>query len=142
MTESKAATQTLVIERDIPHPQDKIWRALTQSALIAEWLMPNDFEAKSGHAFNLRVTPPPMPNWNGMIDCKVLPIEPQRRLSYSWNALGLETIVTFTLTPTAAGVHLRMEQSGFASDSDNNYRGAMYGWQKFLGQLEQVVAQI
>jgi uncharacterized protein YndB with AHSA1/START domain len=134
------ATHTLVVERDLPHPPQKVWRALTQSALLADWLMANDFAASVGHKFNFRSTP--MPQWNGVIDCEVLAVEPEKRVSYSWGALGLETVVTFTLSPSAAGTHLRMEQSGFGSDEDNNYRGATYGWRRFVGNLEQLLARI
>ncbi len=82
-----------------------------------------------------------------MVDCEVLIVAPQKQLSYSWNvgdksANGLKSVVTFTLTPTATGTHLRMEQSGFRSDEDNNYRGANYGWQRFTANLERVVAAL
>jgi uncharacterized protein YndB with AHSA1/START domain len=120
------------------HPPEKIWRALTQSSLIDQWLMSNDFEPVVGHRFTLRTTP--VPNWNGVIDCVVLRVEPNARLSYSWGAVGLETVVTWTLTPSAGGTHLRMEQSGFRPDQEANYKGARYGWQKFIGGLERVVA--
>ena len=92
-------TRTLTVERDLPHPPAKVWRALTQSALLADWLMANDFAPRVGHKFNFRSTP--MPQWNGVIDCEVLAVEPEKRLSYRWAALGLETVVTFTLTPNA-----------------------------------------
>jgi uncharacterized protein YndB with AHSA1/START domain len=131
-------TRSVIIERELAHPPAKVWRALTQNALIADWLMANDFAPRVGHKFNLRATP--MPHWNGVIDCEVLIIEPETRLSYTWNALGLESVVTFTLTPTATGTHLRMEQTGFRPDQENNYRGAQYGWQRFIGNLERVVA--
>ena len=133
-----APTHSVVIERELPHPPEKIWRALTQGPLIKEWLMDNDFQPVVGHKFNFRSTP--MPQWNGIIDCEVRVVEPNRKLSYSWGALGLETIVVWTLTSTGDGTLLRMEQSGFRSDQDANYRGATYGWQKFVGNLERVVA--
>jgi uncharacterized protein YndB with AHSA1/START domain len=90
-----------------------------------------------GHRFNFRV--PPVPKWNGVIDCEVLVVEPNSRLSYSWGSLGLATVVTWTLTPTKGGTHVRMEQSGFPSEEGANYKGASYGWQKFIGNLERVV---
>lgn len=133
-----ATTRSVVIERELSHPPEKIWRALTQGPLIKEWLMDNDFQPVVGHRFNFRSTP--MPQWNGIIDCEVLVVEPNRKLSYSWGALGLETVVVWTLTSMDGGTLLRMEQSGFGSDQDANYRGATYGWQKFIGNLEQVVA--
>lgn len=139
MTDS-ATTRTLVIEREMPHPPEKIWRALTQSSLMEEWLMKNDFQPEVGHRFTFRATP--MPKWNGVIDCEVLVVEPHSRLSYSWGSLGMGSVVTFTLTPTESGTHLRMEQSGFRPDQEANYKGANYGWQKFLGNLERVVERM
>ena len=143
MTSTASVTHSVIVERDLPHPPEKVWRALTQSALIEDWLMQNDFEPRVGHKFNFRATP--MPNWNGVVDCEVLIVEPQKQLSYSWNvgdeaANGLKSVVTLTLTPTVTGTHLRMEQSGFRSDEDNNYRGASFGWQRFTANLERVVA--
>jgi uncharacterized protein YndB with AHSA1/START domain len=132
-----APTRTLVIEREIPHSPEKIWRALTEGPLIEEWLMKNDFQPVVGHRFNFRATP--MPNWNGVIDCEVLVVEPNSRLSYSWGSLGLKSVVAWTLTPTKGGTHVRMEQSGFRSEEDTYYKGASYGWQKFIGSLERVV---
>jgi uncharacterized protein YndB with AHSA1/START domain len=133
-------TRSLVVEREMPDPPEKIWRALTQSPLIEEWLMKNDFQPLVGHRFNFRATP--MPNWNGVIDCEVLVVELNSRLSYSWSSLGLKSVVVWTLTPIKGGTHLRMEQSGFRSEEDANYKGASYGWQKFIGSLEDVVARL
>jgi uncharacterized protein YndB with AHSA1/START domain len=130
-------TRTLVIEREMPHPPEKIWRALTQSSLIEEWLMKNDFQPAVGHQFKFRATP--VPNWNGVIDCEVLAVEPHSRLAYSWGSMGLETVVNWTLTPTGGGTLLRMEQSGFDSEEKPYYKGAKYGWQNFIGNLERVV---
>ena len=137
MTEPTPSTHTLVIERDLPHPPEKIWRALTESSLIQEWLMNNDFQPAVGHRFSFRSTP--VPGWNGMIDSEVLVLEPNSRLAYTWTSMGLGTVVTWTLTPTSSGTHLRMEQSGFRSETDAAYKGATYGWQKFIGNMERVV---
>jgi uncharacterized protein YndB with AHSA1/START domain len=143
MTKMAAATRSLAIEREMPHPPEKIWRALTHGPLIEEWLMKNDFEPVVSHRFNFRATP--MPHWNGVVDCQVLVVEPYQRLSYSWNALGeevggLKTVVTWTLTPTEGGTHVRMEQSGFRAEDEANYQGAGYGWQRFVAGLERVTA--
>jgi uncharacterized protein YndB with AHSA1/START domain len=132
-----ATTCSLVIEREMPHPLEKIWRALTQGPLIAEWLMTNDFQPIVGHRFQFRNTP--VQNWNGIIDSEVLLVEPHTRLAYGWTSMGLETVVTWTLTPTANGTLLRMEQSGFPSEEGKNYKGAKYGWTNFIGKLEHVV---
>ena len=133
-----AATRSLVIEREIPHPPEKIWRALTQGSLIKEWLMDNDLQPVVGHRFQFRSKP--VPNWNGIIDCEVLVVEPAKKLSYSWGSMGMETVVIWTLVATSGGTLLRMEQNGFRSDQDANYKGANYGWQKLIGNLERVVA--
>lgn len=130
-------TQSVIVEREFTHPPEKVWRALTESSLIEQWLMKNDFQPVPGHAFTLSM--PPMPNWNGIIDCQVVTVEPCRTLAYTWGALGQQTVVTLTLTPTPAGTHLRMEQSGFRPEQQANIKGATYGWQNFLGNLERVV---
>jgi uncharacterized protein YndB with AHSA1/START domain len=131
-----AQTRTLVIEREMAHSPEKIWRALTEGSLIQEWLMKNDFKPVVGHRFSFRMEP--VAGWNGIIDSEVLSVEPTSRLSYSWGSMGLESVVTFTLTPTGGGTHLRMEQTGFKPDQDQAYKGATYGWQGFLGKLEKV----
>jgi uncharacterized protein YndB with AHSA1/START domain len=140
MTNTATETLSVVVEREIPFPPEKIWRALTQPHLIEEWLMKNDFKPVVGHSFNLRMDP--QPNWNGVIDCEVLAVEPHKVLSYTWGSLGVKSVVTLTLTPTSTGTNLRMEQSGFRPDQPQNYQGAKYGWQKFFANLEQVLARI
>ena len=128
-------SETVVVEREFRHPPKKVWRALTESALIEDWLMSNDFRPEVDHDFTFSA------DW-GSVEGKVLEVVPYETLSYTWNALGLESVVTFTLIPTDTGTRLRMEQEGFASDSDQNYRGAMMGWTRFLGNLENVVARL
>jgi uncharacterized protein YndB with AHSA1/START domain len=128
---------TLVIEREMPHPPEKIWRALTESSLIDEWLMKNDFKLAVGHRFQFRATP--VPNWSGVIDCEVLVVEPNSRLAYSWGTLRMGTVVTWTLTPTPGGTHFRMEQSGFPSEDGPNYKGAKYGWRNSIDNLERLI---
>lgn len=139
MSEPATETLSVIVEREIPHPPEKIWRALTQPHLIEEWLMTNDFAPLVGHRFNLRRSP--RPDVNIVVDCQVLVIEPNKTLSYTWSALDLESVVTWTLTPTSTGTHLRMEQSGFRPDQKQAYGGAKGGWQQFFGKLEQVLAR-
>jgi len=131
-------TRSVVVEREMPHPPEKIWRALTQGELIREWLMENDFQPAVGHKFRLRATP--FGKWDGVIDGEVLVIEPNKQLSYTWTTLGLESVVAWTLTPTKTGTLVRVEQSGFRPDQEPNYKGAKYGWNKFIGNLDKVVA--
>jgi uncharacterized protein YndB with AHSA1/START domain len=139
MSNPPPETLSVVVERELAFPPEKIWRALTQPHLIAEWLMKNDFKPVVGHLFTLRMDP--QPHWNGVIDCQVITVEPNKTLSYAWGALGLGTVVTFTLTPTPIGTHLRMEQTGFRPDQPQNYQGAKYGWQNFFARLDQVLAR-
>ena len=133
MTGTATETLCVVVEREIPFPPEKIWRALTQPHLIEEWLMKNDFKPVVGHGFNFRA------DW-GAVDCQVRAVEPNKTLSYTWGAYGLESVVTWTLTATSTGTNLRMEQSGFRPDQQQAYQGAKYGWQKFFAGLERVVA--
>ncbi len=131
--------RSVVIEREVPFPAEKIWRALTQPHLIEEWLMKNDFVPVTGHRFNLRNQP--RPDVNVVIDCQVIEVTPHTTLAYSWDAYGLESVVTWTLTPTRAGTRLRMEQSGFRSDQNQAFHGARHGWQGFMANLESLLAQ-
>jgi uncharacterized protein YndB with AHSA1/START domain len=142
MSNTAESPRTLVIERTFAHPPEKLWRALTESPLIAQWMMNNDFEPVVGRRFQFRADP--VPNWNGIVDCEVLIVVPLQRLSYNWGVgggdSGLQWVVEWTLTPAEGGTHVRMEQSGFGPDQQQAYQGAKYGWQKFIGGLEQVVA--
>ena len=134
MNDAATETRSVVVEREIAHPPEKIWRALTQPHLIEAWLMKSDFAPVVGHDFKFTA------DW-GSVDCQVTAVEPNRTLAYTWGAYGLESVVTWTLTPTAAGTHLRMEQAGFRADQEQAYQGAKFGWTKFLGALEEVLAR-
>ena len=137
MTTTAAETRSVIVEREVPFPPEKVWRALTQPHLIEEWLMKNDFMPVVGHRFNLSRTP--RPDLNIVLDCQVLVVEPNKTLSYTWGGLGLKSVVTWTLTPTSSGTRLRMEQSGFRPDQRQAYGGARSGWPQFLANLEQVL---
>lgn len=135
MSDIRPATKSLVMERDLSHPPEKVWRALTQPHLISEWLMKTDVELAPNRPFQLRA------DW-GSVDCRVVEIEPYTTLAYSWAAMEVDTVVTWTLTPAGTGTRLRMEQSGFsaAPEAARYYGGAQYGWQNFLGRLDDVLA--
>jgi uncharacterized protein YndB with AHSA1/START domain len=135
MNEKSTETLSVVVEREIPYLPEKIWRALTQPDLIEEWLMKNEFKPVVGHRFDLRA------HW-GAVDCQVVAVEPNKTLSYSWDAYDLKSIVTWTLTPSSAGTYLRMEQSGFRPDQRQYFEGAKAGWRRFFSALEQVVARL
>jgi uncharacterized protein YndB with AHSA1/START domain len=135
MNQTATETLSVVVEREIPFPPEKIWRALTQPQLIEEWLMKNDFKPLVDHRFKLSA------DW-GSVDCQVLTVEPNKTLSYTWGAFGLGSIVTWTLTASGKGTHLRMEQSGFPPNQPQFYEGAKAGWPRFLTALEQVLARM
>jgi uncharacterized protein YndB with AHSA1/START domain len=135
MSEASSETLSIVVEREFPFPPEKIWRALTQPHLIAEWLMKNDFKPFVGHRFNVSA------DW-GAVDCEVQTVEPNRALAYTWDTKDLESVVNWTLTPTPTGTLLRMEQTGFRPDQQPYYRGAKAGWPRFLASLEQVLARM
>jgi uncharacterized protein YndB with AHSA1/START domain len=127
--------RSVVKERDLPHPPEKVWRALTETALIEDWLMKSDFRAEEGHAFEFDA------GW-GKIACRVLTVAAPEVLSYSWDAAGLESVVTWTLEVTGAGTRLRMEQTGFRAGQGQAYGGARAGWERFLDRLETVLGDL
>jgi uncharacterized protein YndB with AHSA1/START domain len=135
MSDTATEMLSVVVEREIPYPPEKIWRALTQPHLIEEWLMKNDFKPVVDHRFNLSA------EWGG-VECQVLEVEPSKTLSYTWGDRHLKSIVTWTLTSTGNGTHLRMEQSGFRPDQPRYYQGAKGGWPQFFANLERVLARI
>jgi uncharacterized protein YndB with AHSA1/START domain len=141
MTVPASETRSVVVEREFPHAADKLWRALTQPHLMQEWLMKNDFAPQVGHKFKLSG------EWGGVLDCEVLEIEPKRTLSYTWDfdhadaAYNLKSVVTFTLTPTATGTMLRMEQAGFRTDQKQALGGAHAGWKQFFDKLDALLTK-
>ncbi|MBA4208924.1 MAG: polyketide cyclase [Parvibaculum sp.] len=135
MTEGPDETLSITIERELPFPAEKIWRALTQPHLLEEWLMKNDFAPVLDHEFSFRA------EW-GAVEGRVLEIEPQRKLSYTWGDHNLRSTVTWTLAPTHTGTLLRMEQTGFRRDQPRYFQGAKAGWPRFLAALEELLARI
>ena len=127
--------RSVVVEREMPFPPARIWRALTQPNLIAEWLLQSDFAPVVGRDFKFTQ------EW-GAIDCRVTEVEPERSRAYTWAAFGLESTVTWTLTPTGQGTRLRMEQVGFRRDQEEAFRGARAAWTGYFGQLESVVSTV
>jgi uncharacterized protein YndB with AHSA1/START domain len=141
---AEAATKSIVVERVIPHAPEKIWRALTQAAMIAEWLMENDFKAVVGHKFQFHATP--MPGWKGYTNCEVLKVDEPRKLAYSWgdgteSDSGLKTVVTWTLTPAVerscawnSQASSRADEGGFKAMSD--------GWHRILAAFEHATGML
>jgi uncharacterized protein YndB with AHSA1/START domain len=137
-----AQTEAIAFEFDLPHSPEKVWRALTDPVLLAEWLLPVvDLALEPGAAFTFRRQP--LPGWDGIVHCRIIEIEAQRKLSYTWvvGDMGLDTVVTFTLAPTASGTRLSLVQSGFRPDQKQNFGGARYGWRMMGGKLVTLLAR-
>jgi uncharacterized protein YndB with AHSA1/START domain len=138
----RSQAEALAFEFDLQHSPEKVWRALTDPALLAEWLLPVvDLALEPGAAFAFKTQP--HPGWDGTVNCRLLEIEAPTRLSYTW-VVGdmLDTVVTFTLTPTASGTRLSLVQSGFKPDQKQNFGGARYGWKMMGGKLVDLLARI
>jgi uncharacterized protein YndB with AHSA1/START domain len=143
LTDKTAPSQTerLSFELDVPHAPAKVWRALTEPDLLAQWLLPVlDLKLERGAAFTLKTQP--VGGWDGIVNCRVLEIEAQRKLSYAWVVGDLDTVVTFTLEPTAAGTRLSVVQSGFKEHQKQNFGGARYGWTMMGGKLVDLLGRM
>ena len=143
-TTSRSQTESLSFEFDLHHSPEKVWRALTDPILLADWLLPVvdlDLRLEPAAAFTFKTQP--YPGWDGSVNCRFVEIEPQRKLSYTW-VVGdmLDTVVTFTLTPTASGTRLSLVQSGFKPDQKKNFGGARYGWKMMGGKLVELLERI
>lgn len=140
-TTAQSQTDTLSFEFDLPHPPEKVWRALTDPLLLAEWLLPVvDLKLEPGAAFTFKTQP--YPGWDGTVNCRFVEIETHRKLSYMWTVPFLDTVVTFTLTPMASGTRLSLVQSGFKSDQKREFGGARYGWKTMGEKLIDLLARI
>jgi uncharacterized protein YndB with AHSA1/START domain len=145
LTDNTAPSQSEAIsfEFDLPHAPEKVWRALTEPALLTEWLLPVvDGKLEAGAAFTFKTQP--YPPWDGTVNCRVLEIEAQKKLSYAWvvGDMAIDTVVTFTLTPTASGTRLSLVQSGFKADQKQASGGARYGWKMMGGKLVDLLARV
>jgi uncharacterized protein YndB with AHSA1/START domain len=138
----RSQTESISLEFDLPHSPEKVWRALTDPVLLAEWLLPVvDLKLEPGTAFTFKTQP--YPGWDGTVNCRFIEIEAHRKLSYTWvvGDMEIETVVTFTLTPTASGTHLSLVQSGFKPDQKQEFGGARYGWKMMGGKLVDLLAR-
>jgi uncharacterized protein YndB with AHSA1/START domain len=132
-------TEAISFEFDLHHSPEKVWRALTDPVLLTEWLLPViELKLEPGAAFTLKTQP--QPGWDGIVNCRFLEIEAHRKLSWRWIVGDIDTVVTFTLTPTASGTRLSLVQSGFRPDQKQNFGGARYGWKMMGGKLVDLLA--
>jgi uncharacterized protein YndB with AHSA1/START domain len=133
--------ETIAFEVDLAHSPEKVWRALTDPALLAEWLLPVvDLKLEPGAEFRFKTQA--YPGWDGTVNCRFVESEKHRKLSYTWTVPFLDTVVTFTLTPTASGTRLTIVQSGFKPDQKRESGGARYGWKTMGGRLVELLARI
>ena len=140
-TTAPSQIETISFEFDLPHAPEKVWRALTEPELLAEWLLPViGLELAPHAAFTFKTQA--YPGWDGTVNCRFLEIEPMRKLSYSWTVPFLDTVVMFTLTPTPLGTRLALVQSGFTPDQKRESGGARYGWKMMGGKLVDLLARI
>jgi uncharacterized protein YndB with AHSA1/START domain len=140
-TTTQAQTEAISFEFDLRHSPEKVWRALTDPTLLAEWLLPViDLNLAPGAAFTFKTQP--YPGWDGTVNCQFVEIEPHRKLSYTWSVPFLDTVVTFTLTPTESGTRLSLVQSGFRSDQKQEFGGARYGWKMMGGKLVDLLGRM
>ena len=138
---ARKQTESIAFEFDLQHSPQKVWRALTDPVLLEQWLLPVfDLELEPGVAFTFKTQA--YPGWDGTVNCRFIVIEEQRKLSYTWSVPSLDTVVTFTLTPTASGTRLSLVQSGFKPDQKQNFGGARYGWKMMGGKLVDLLARI
>jgi uncharacterized protein YndB with AHSA1/START domain len=138
---ARSQTETLSFEFDLHHSPEKVWRALTEPALLEQWLLPViGLELKPGAAFTFQTQA--YPGWDGTVSCRFVEIEANRKLRYTWSVPMLDTVVTFTLTPTASGTRLFLEQSGFKPDQKQAFGGARYGWKMMGEKLVDVLGRI
>jgi len=143
LTDKTAPSQTesVSLEFDLHHSPEKVWRALTDPALIQEWLLPVvGLELERGATFTFHA--PPQPGWDGVVNCRVLEIDAPRKLRYRWIVGDIDTVVTFTLTPTASGTQLSLVQSGFKPEQKKNFAGARYGLKMMGGKLVDLLSRI
>jgi uncharacterized protein YndB with AHSA1/START domain len=143
LTDKTAPSQTgsLSFELDLRHSPEKVWRALTDPVLLAEWLLPvTGLKLEPGVAFTFKTQP--YPGWDGTVSCRMLEIEAHRKLSYAW-VVGdmMDTVVTFTLTPTPSGTRLSLVHTGFKPEQKQNFGGARYGWKLMGGKLVDLLAR-
>ena len=122
-------TQAIVVEYDLPHTPAKVWRALTEPALLAAWLMQTDLVAEV-RRFTFKA--PPIGEWDGVVQCEVIEVDAPKRLVYSWRGGSgnsrLDTVVHWTLEPSATGTRLRLEHTGFLPMNHLAFEALSKGW--------------
>jgi uncharacterized protein YndB with AHSA1/START domain len=147
---ARPETQAIVIDEVFPHAPEVLWKALTSGELISRWLMaPKGFQPVVGNRFTFQTNP--AGEWDGTIQCEVLEVVANQRLSYAWRGghdgnegygSKLETVVTFTLSQVDGGTRLQLVHSGFVLPrNDTAYRNMSEGWKTVVRRLDTVVTE-
>jgi uncharacterized protein YndB with AHSA1/START domain len=134
--------RSIIVDYHLSAAPAKVWRALTEPELLTDWLMPNDIKPLVGHDFTFGTDP--APGFDGIVHCKIIEVKQTSRLVYSWRGGPIDTMVTWTLTPTpSGGTHLRLEQSGFGPEHGMTYDILSKGWrEKAAGSLDRITSSI
>jgi uncharacterized protein YndB with AHSA1/START domain len=98
----KSVGESVILECALEAPPEKVWRALTEPALLARWL-------------------PPM-GPGEPIETRLLDAEPNRLVRYGWRgAASGDSVVTVELSPAAdGGTWLRLVHDGLAPAAANS----------------------
>jgi uncharacterized protein YndB with AHSA1/START domain len=133
------------IEQFYPHPPERVWRALTDPAALADWLMKSDIKPEPGRRFQFRAKP--MPGWRGYVDCEVQQVDEPRRLVYTWRGdddWDEPTTVTWELEAVEGGTLLRFSHTNFQDPWGEQVSGMLAGgWRKMLEKsLPRVLERI
>lgn len=121
MTETPMAA-TIRVDQFVAAPPAKVWRLLTEPALMRLWWAEGEVAAVVGHRFTLD-----MPGY-GKQPCKVLEVDPPHRFVYTFTSAWT---LTWRLEPEGGGTRVFLEHSGF--NLDDNRMGAAFermgrGW--------------
>lgn len=114
------------LDQFLPHPPAKVWRALTEPDLIAQWLMPGDFRLEVGHRYTMQSVAIPATGFSGTVQAEVLAFETMKMLRVGWRDAdptaghGADWTITWTLVPEGTGTRLFLTHEGF--DPDNPYQ--------------------
>ncbi|WP_207621005.1 SRPBCC family protein [Streptosporangium minutum] len=116
------------LDQFLAHPPAKVWRALTEPELIAQWLMPGDFRLKVGHRYTMRAVAMPATGFSGMVQAEVLAFETGKMLRIGWrdadpaSGSGADWTITWTLRPEGTGTRLFLVHEGFDPDNPAQQR--------------------